>query len=289
MDICIVKSASRDVYFQQNLKLMRLMQGEEIILRYRSVWADENICEAIQTGRCQATLAFCDPPDLTLVPIRRLEIYGADITTESIALFTRCGEFVDPEQSQDWRKHFRKLYPTAGSPEGKFLVSLEEIGLCPSASEDVQPQAWQSVVDDLVADSHYQDCFFFYNKGLFDANGKSLGNYDLEVGSDYYLEVLSHNKHLPESVLDSSRLLAIADENIVLPNLDIETVSAHCDFRMSLRPIAAGKTRVEIGVAGSGIKTSRIRIDLECHSIQKATRLSKLSIPTAGMDTKERS
>lgn len=284
MNICAIKSASRDLYFQQNLKILRSLDGEDVALRYRTVWVDSSICESDHLGSCRATVAFCDPPEFRLVPIRELEVYNADVTRESVTLFTRCGPFVDPVGSLEWRTRFRDNDSSAGSPEGKFVIPLLQLGLCPCARPSEQQSAWCSVVDNLILEDAYKDCFYFYNKGLYDESGERVHGGAVEVGKEYRIRVLSYNKHLAGPALDQSKPRVVTDEGVLMYDLSLDAVPACSDFEIVLMPIAPGHTRVELAVAGLGTQTSRIRFDVEAVEPDRVDR-DRMSVAKAEDDT----
>ncbi len=273
MDICILKSASRDLYFQQNLKLLRLMDEEDIALRYRTLWVEESLRDALSEGSHHtATIAFCDPPDYVCTPIRQVEIYNVDLTDESVTFFGRCGPFVDPQDSIDWAHQFKSAHPNAGKPPGKFIVDLGDQSQCPLARYTYQQTAWRAIIDELVKQPKYRDCFFFHNKGIVTAEGEPADPSRLMVGETYYLDVLSYNKHLPNEALASAQIRVITDDAVIEISSGICTVPPYKDFHIDLLPVFPGRSRVELCVAGSGVKTSRIKVEVECQELDSDSR-----------------
>ncbi|MCL4553350.1 MAG: hypothetical protein M1305_07360, partial [Candidatus Marsarchaeota archaeon] len=217
MDICIVKSASKDVYLKQNLEILRLPQGDSVELRYRTVWVDEDVTDYLHTdSHHSATIVFCDPPEFKLTPIRRFDLYGAhfddDDESGAITLSGRCGAFVHPQGSAEWAQRLKLKHPGAGDPPGKFVVAFDG---CPLAGDTVQQAAWQAVIDNLVQQPKYDECLFFYNNGLTTSDGNSTGPRDLEVGEKYSLTIASYNKHLGGDVLRSTGLEVVADDSVI--------------------------------------------------------------------------
>lgn len=274
MDICILKSASRDLYFQQNLKLLRLTNEEDIALRYRTRWLEESLRDALSKGSHHtATIAFCDPPDYNVVPIREVEIYSIDLTDESVTFFGKCGSFVDPQDSIDWAHQFKSAHPNAGKPTGKFIIDLCDQRSCPLAFRyNHQQTAWRVIIDELVKQPKYRDCFFFHNKGLVTAGGELAFPSRLIVGRTYYLDVLSYNRHLSDEALASAQLRLITDDTVIETSFETCAVPSYKDFHIELWPAFPGISRVELCVAGSGIKTSRIKVEVVCQELDSDSR-----------------
>lgn len=269
MDICIVKGASRQHYFMQNMQLLRMRTGDQFSISYRSRWVDTALINTDGWKRCSGIIVLCDKPAYGIIAVRRVEVYDAEITKDSFTLHARCGHLVNADESADWSDEFRAKYPTAGMETGLFVMPLHDLALCQLADSDRQESAWRGIVRQLASVPAYQRSYFFYDRGVTEEDGETPVLGALDLGRTYKLTGLSYNKHIDSSTRKDARIHVTSDETILAAQLDeslAEGLPDYKHFNVTLVPIAEGATRLELGVLGSYNETSRIHLHLECKS-----------------------
>jgi len=272
MEICIIKSASREVYFQQNLALLSKPANEDMVLRYRSRWVDPSLRSQGILAPARALLVLCDPPQCRCVAIRELTVYHSEPTDEALTLFVRCGPFVSPEDAPQWAEEFRLRYPLAGTQAGHFVLDISDFRPCSTASQGQQSEAWQAVVDLLTREERYKNCFFFFNEGIRDEHNSPASSSELQVGRRYVLRLLSYNPHIDRAVRERAKLRVVTDAVVMTASAAQTTIPANQTVEVALEPRSAGWTRVEVRVPEAGEAVSGVGFGARCIEAPTAVR-----------------
>lgn len=286
MQIAILKSAYREAYLAQNLKLLRMTEGEEMALRYRAQWVHPDLHGRDDMCGSQGTLIFCDAPAFQPVSARSLTVFNYQWMDTSCVIYVRAGAYVDPDEATDWTAAFRDGCPQAGTPSGHFVVPLPGIAPCPESAPDDQLRAWKAVISDLVRLPPYQKAFFFFNRGVTETDGEAADPDSLVVGRTYSLLVHSFNKHFGRTALEGLHMRAVTDENVVSAMVSPEkTIPLARDLTVTLFPKAVGHSRVELCVFGSADGTARLKMDVKCvqHGDLATAAASGHRLPRADM------
>ncbi|WP_164709784.1 hypothetical protein [Euzebya pacifica] len=244
------RGCSRLEYRNQNIKLLRGLEGERTRSSYRTVWLGDNVRDLLRQDPNPVVIAgLVDRAQTQVLPLRQMIVIDHEFTGDVLRLTFELASYISvgdggPVPLTSW---------AAGRPAPPrcYLSTLENPALPVRVLRDPEvSQRWRQAVDFLAASWDFSSTGFFRlqapGAGLVGhARGPVL---EASEGSRSSVRLESYNPHLPEETWSAMRLRVAGSGSLV----EVEGGDVHLDrdgfIDLSLRPMEEGPGQLQIRV-----------------------------------------